>query len=458
MRPSQTSPVAWSTLLGWLPTVLLSACLAPESGVQPEAESVPPIHDVVDPVVEATKPTQEIDEVAEKTADVEGDAPVLAMEPEPEPPTPGADATDHATESNDPPTPVLEIPPELQPEIDALLGKVGSEDPSPVEMLPRRKRFRHKVVPREQFVQVAHRYGMKSEELAIRNGLAGVPEQLKRGTRLEVFTARVPPHRERLDYAVQEGDTWYSIALRHGVDKRDLRSINYPWKGKLAPGNTLELWVDPIVHAWIEAGDDPLPDDDALALRRGAVGVGPPDNGWLINGVRIPDGDGYRLRLPKSAYGTSHAVAQLLIGLAIFRATTDDPRELQIGAMSRPRGGALGHHLSHQTGRDVDIRLPRRRDVGRYATLTMRRVDWLATWSLIEAMLQTDVNVIFLDYAVQKRLFKEMKKAGIDAERLAILQYPDGRSASGIVRHSPGHDKHIHVRVGCGPYEVECVE
>lgn len=412
---------------------------------------MPPIHDAVDPVVEETKPTEEIDVEHDE---VESDAA-----------QPDVDATNHELDPDDPnvqpevvPKPELEIPPDVQQEIDTWSRKVGSADRSPIETLPSRKRFRHKVVPRERFVQIAHRYGMTTAELAERNGLSEVPEQLRRGTRLEVFTARVPPHREQLDYEVQAGDTWYSIALRHGVDKRDLRSINYPWKGKLVPGNVLELWVDPVVRDWIEAGDDPLPDDDAIALRRGAVGIGPPDDGWLINGVRIPKGDGYRLRLPKSAYGTSHAVAQILIGLSIFRATTDYPLELQLGAMSRPRGGALGHHLSHQTGRDLDIRLPRRRDVASWTTLTMRRVDWLATWALIEAMLQTDVTVIFLDYAAQKRLFKEVKGAGIDPERLEVLQYPDGRGASGIVRHSPGHDQHLHVRVGCGPYEVECVE
>ena len=246
--------------------------------------------------------------------------------------------------------------------------------------------------------------------------------------------------------------------MRHGVDTRDLRAYNYPWKGKLAPGNVIEVWVDPIVHTWIEGGDDPVPEAEAYALRRGSVGIGPPGDGWLINGVRLPEGEGYRLRLPKSAYGTSHAVAQILIGLAIFRANTDYPLDLQLGAMSRPNGGELGKHLSHQTGRDLDIRLPRRRDVAAWTTLTMRRVDWLATWTLIESMLRADVTAIFLDYAAQKRLFKAAKRAGVEPERLAVLQYPDGRSASGIVRHSPGHEQHLHVRVGCGPYEVECVE
>ena len=338
---------------------------------------MPPIHDAVDPVAEETKPTEEIDESIARAESIE-------HEVENDTPEVDADATNHERDPDDPdgrggpPKLEVEIPADVQEEIDAWSRKVGSGDPSPIETLPSRKRFRHKVVPRERFVQVAHRYGMTTAELAERNGLSGVPDKLRRGARLEVFTARVPPHQERLDYEVQEGDTWYSIALRHGVDKRDLRSINYPWKGKLAPGSVLELWVDPIVRDWIAAGDDPLPDDDAVALRRGAVGIGPPDAGWLINGVRIPKGDGYRLRLPKSAYGTSHAVAQILIGLSIFRATTDYPLELQLGAMSRPRGGALGHHLSHQTGRDLDIRLPRRRDVASWTTLTMRRIDWLA--------------------------------------------------------------------------------
>ena len=38
-----------------------------------------------------------------------------------------------------------------------------------------------------------------------------------------------------------------------------------------------------------------------------------------------------------------------------------------------------------------------------------------------------------------------------------VLQFPRGWGASlGVVRHSPGHEGHIHVRFGCGPAEPQC--
>jgi len=363
-------------------------------------------------------------------------------------------ATDSVTDAAPP-----EADAETQREVNALLAKVGDNDPTPVPTLPRAKWFRHKLAPRERVSQVAYRYGVELASLRQWNDLPAQSKRLRIGSRLRVHASRMPPHRQRVQYTVVEGDTWWSVALRHGVDGRDLRAYNYPSRRKMKPGTELRVWVDPVVFDWIEAGGDPLPDDEAFALRRGGVGVGSPNNGTLLNGVRIPKSEAYNLRLPKSAYGTSHAVAHLLVGLTTFGNRSDYPLELQLGAMSRPRGGALKGHKSHQTGRDLDIRLPRKVGVAQWRELTRRRVDWLATWALIDALLQTDVRAIFLDYTAQKYVFRTAEAAGIDRARLReVLQFPGGKAASGIVRHSPGHEKHLHVRFGCGPYEVECVD
>ena len=68
------------------------------------------------------------------------------------------------------------------------------------------------------------------------------------------------------------------------------------------------------------------------------------------------------------------------------------------------------------------------------------------------------VEVIFLDYGSQRRLHKAAVAMGIDDESLAeTLQYPRGSKANlGRVRHSPGHEGHIHVRFACGDAEPEC--
>ena len=56
--------------------------------------------------------------------------------------------------------------------------------------------------------------------------------------------------------------------------------------------------------------------------------------------------------------------------------------------------------------------------------------------------------MIFLDYAVQKRLYDFAKARGTPDHALAFLfQYPAGNDAmTGLIRHWPNHANHFHVR------------
>ncbi|MEM6295330.1 MAG: penicillin-insensitive murein endopeptidase [Myxococcota bacterium] len=322
-----------------------------------------------------------------------------------------------------------------------------------VETASPRKWIRYKVASRETVEEVAFRHGVAPWELRGWNGMADDAHKLKRGRRLRIKASRLPPRPEKAIVTVAEGDTWSSLAQANGVSPSDLRAYNWPYRGKMTPGSELTVYVDPILRDWIAAAPA-----DGERVRRGAVGVGSPDEGTLLNGVQIPKGDGYWLRLPRSAYGTTHAVTQLLEAIDGFREETPWTGTLAIGSMSGPRGGPLGHHKSHQTGRDVDIRLPRREGVSRYAELRPRRVDWTATWVFVQALARVDTQVIFFDYKRQKYLYRAAKAAGASDEELAALvQYPRGSYARrGLVRHYPGHEKHLHIRFGCGPCEVSC--
>lgn len=321
-----------------------------------------------------------------------------------------------------------------------------------------RRFVRHRTVPRETLAQVAHRYDVPPWKLREWNGIADDVERVRRGTRLRVKAQRVPPSRERIEYTVRENDTWWKVAVSHGVDSMDLRAYNWPYRDKMTPGQTLQIWIDPIVYDWVQSTPGgPL--SSMSSVRPGAVGVGPPNDGSLVNGVRIPEGPGYRLRFPKSAYGTTHAVTQFVRAMDRFSTQTDYPRRIAVGTMSRQRGGRVGSHESHQTGRDLDVRLPRRADIPRWWGFKPSRIDWHTTWTLVRALAETDVEVIFVDYRMQRRLYKAAKASGAsEEERARLIQYPRGSHARlGLVRHEPGHDKHMHVRFGCGPCEVECV-
>jgi hypothetical protein len=331
----------------------------------------------------------------------------------------------------------------------------------PIEIPTRRKFIRHRVVPRETLRQIAFRYGVTVEELRAWNDLSDDTQRVKRRTRLRIKARRIPPPRKKVEYTVVEGDTWWRVAVRHGVDRRDLRAYNWPYRGKMKPGATVVAWVDPAVYGWISE-DPPRFDDDApdpvAVVRRGGYSIGTPDDGSLVNPVEIPEAPGWDVRMQNSSYGTSYAVERLVRGLQAFGQRTSWKGTIRLGSMSSSVGGRIGHHKSHQSGRDIDIRLPRKEGVPRGIPLRAKRIDWRVAWELIETLAQHDAVVIFLEYKMQRRVHKAAKAAGVSDERLAILQYPrGGYSKEGMVRHDPGHDHHIHVRYGCGPCETECI-
>ena len=315
----------------------------------------------------------------------------------------------------------------------------------------------HKVAPMETPDQIAHRYGVRPDALRMWNGIKADTVKLKPGTRLKLHPRKVPPPRQKHEYWVQPGDTWASIGNAFGVDSRDLRAANWGKSQRLQTGTSLEVWVDPIVYMWLAGDTDPhVP----MGIRLGAVGIGPPQAGRLVNGVQLPKHEAYALKLPPTAFGTTHAVAHVVKAMDAFRERSTYRVPLMMGSMSGKHGGALSGHKSHQSGRDLDIRLPLLEKLPQTVAVKPGRVDWMALWRLIEAFDATGaVVIIFLDYEMQELLFKAAAEEGVSEERRGeLLQYPHGNKANlGLVRHSPGHVAHIHIRMTCGPSEPECV-
>lgn len=319
----------------------------------------------------------------------------------------------------------------------------------------------HRLTPFETVDQVAHRYDVTPQAVRSWNGLGPTVQKLKPGSRLKLKARREPPVRERFDYTVQPGDTWWSIAVEYAIDSKELRAANWSAPKRLTVGDTLKLWVDPAVYHWVQTDRPQLDDEDLLSnIRRGAVSVGPAWDGRLINGVQVPDGEGWRNKMRPSSYGTTHAVTNLVAALQLFRATGGYERDLFLGSMSRRHGGPLQGHRSHQSGRDIDIRLPLSEEHPPWFPIKPWRVDYEALWHLIVAFADTgEVSIIFLDYELQKTLHKTARDLGVEeGVRRRMIQWPRGEAAHrGLVRHSSGHADHIHVRFRCGPHETECV-
>lgn len=66
---------------------------------------------------------------------------------------------------------------------------------------------------------------------------------------------------------------------------------------------------------------------------------------------------------------------------------------------------------------------------------------------------------MFIDYAIQKRLYDWAKAEGVSEDKLAwVLQYPRGsRAMRGLVRHEPSHQNHIHIRFVCPSGDDKCL-
>jgi murein endopeptidase len=180
------------------------------------------------------------------------------------------------------------------------------------------------------------------------------------------------------------------------------------------------------------------------------------DGGIMGGFASLAQGEGYELRRPARAYGEPHVIEHLRSTIAVVRALYPDVHTLAIGDISAEHGGKLDNHKSHRTGLDVDVGFYFKKVPSGYPdhfAAASKDLDLEATWALLTAFARTSqaddgVEIIFLDYAVQKQLYDWARARGTPDDDLAdILQYPRGKdSYAGLVRHWPNHADHLHVR------------
>ena len=182
------------------------------------------------------------------------------------------------------------------------------------------------------------------------------------------------------------------------------------------------------------------------------VSVGSPSSGWLVDGVQLLDSDRIKARRGRN-YGTPETVRAIVSAVdAVHARFPKGTHRLVVGDISRQGGGRLSPHASHQSGRDADLAYyyGDRKSGGHFRKATGGQLDVRRTWALIEGLLAAgEVQYIFIDYRLQKRLYDHaLNNAKVSRARLnKLFAYPRGRRARvGVIRHSPGHDDHMHVR------------
>ena len=191
--------------------------------------------------------------------------------------------------------------------------------------------------------------------------------------------------------------------------------------------------------------------------------VGAPNNGRLEGGECIPkEGAGYVHFGPNSC-GNSLTITITMYAIGQLHRAYPDTPPVVIGSISKPGGGPLKGHRSHQNGLDIDIGyIPVANNGSKYfKKLPPSGIDFDKTFFLIACMLATGmVRYVFVDYSLQPYLFDAARAMGYTDDQLDVLfQYPRGRYVKkGIIRYSPGHRDHFHVRFRCPPPDDLCKE
>ncbi|MCR9162772.1 MAG: penicillin-insensitive murein endopeptidase [bacterium] len=289
-----------------------------------------------------------------------------------------------------------------------------------------------------------------------------------------------------MTHKVERGDTVAKVAKRWGVSEAQVRTWN-PWvgpgEGRLKPGRVIQLRAKKrpvkVMNAvyFVRDGDAhntgkglepgtrivlPRPlgtqgwnpyegregaSAPSVELELGGLSAGSPNNGTLVNGVALPQTELFDVWKPEWAYGSTHAVGVVVEAIATFRQRTGWDGTLTIGSMSKFGGGHFPPHKSHQSGRDVDIRLPRLDGSGAHPNHA--QTDWHAAWALISAFIDTgEVQVIFLSRRLHGMLRAAAKDMGATPRELARI--------GTIISHSKGHNAHLHIRMKCGVDETDC--
>ncbi len=200
----------------------------------------------------------------------------------------------------------------------------------------------------------------------------------------------------------------------------------------------------------------PLDEVSAAELRRlvvedlaslGSLSLGRPSSGRLMNGVQPEPSSLLELVDPAHAFGTTETVSYLMTALNRVAELHPNTPKAFVGDLSAPRGGPLSPHVSHQSGRDVDLGFfVLGAHQSWYQRATPKNLDLPRTWTLIRTLVtDTDIEMILIDQSLFAPLIDYAISVGEDPTWVRSLFAIQG-SRRPLVRHAPGHATHLHLR------------
>ncbi len=179
----------------------------------------------------------------------------------------------------------------------------------------------------------------------------------------------------------------------------------------------------------------------------GSASLGATRSGALFNGVQMPKATQYKVVNPTQTWGTRETVDNLIKIIRTVNKQFPKTLPLRIGDISEHKGGYIPPHVSHQSGRDVDLGFYYTKINRWYTRAHDGNLDVARTWALVRAAVtETDVEVIFLDRAVQKLLRKHAESKGEDSKWLDKIFGGPTTTLRPLIRHAKGHRTHLHIR------------
>ncbi len=181
---------------------------------------------------------------------------------------------------------------------------------------------------------------------------------------------------------------------------------------------------------------------------------------YLREGVLLPELPLFYVRAqPGASYGTQEMVDVLVEAGRHMSWLLPQASPFVVGDISSPHGGYLAGHVSHRAGIDADVGIYKKgawQHPRGFTTLAPSELDVEATWALVSTMLNSGkVDFILLDRSHIARLRSYVLSAGLLTDEEAARIFPTEGSravwaSTGILRHAPHHQDHLHVRVLCG--------
>jgi penicillin-insensitive murein endopeptidase len=179
----------------------------------------------------------------------------------------------------------------------------------------------------------------------------------------------------------------------------------------------------------------------------GTMSLGGIHSGALLYGAQMPTGPRWELVNPAHAGGARETVDALTRCIDKVNTQFSDTPKIFIGDLSPKNGGHFPPHVSHQSGRDVDISYYLTKDHRWYQTANASNLDLPRTWAFVRALVtESDLELLLMDIRVQKLVKQYAQSIGEDAAWLDdVFQYGN-KSKRPLVFHVPGHASHLHIR------------